>query len=85
MPPGPGHYIKADVEVGVMHKPGTKTLVIDEGPKHTVISSCVNINSIKGELASYKSTTKRELDIVIGKNNPGVGAFNIKDHLSIGV
>lgn len=85
LPPGPGQYLKADVEVGVMHKPGEKTMKTDEGPKHFVVSSACNINGIKGELASYKSTTARELNIVIGKNNPGVGAFNIKDHLSIGV
>jgi hypothetical protein len=37
------------------------------------------------ELASYKSTTERDLKHIVGKDNPGVGAFNIKDHLSIGV
>lgn len=57
----------------------------DEGPKHLVLASACNLAGIKGEYASYKSGTKRELNIVIGKNNPGVGQFNIKDHLSIGI
>lgn len=40
--PGPGQYIKAEVEVGVKHKPGKKTLKILEGPQHLVIPSVVN-------------------------------------------
>lgn len=62
LPPGPGQYLKAEVEVGAMHKPGQKTMKVDEGPKHFVVSSACNINGIKGELASYKSATVRELD-----------------------
>lgn len=32
LPPGPGQYIKAEVEVGVKHKPGKKSLKVVEGP-----------------------------------------------------
>ena len=50
-----------------------------------MIPSCVNKPGKTEVLASYKSATERKLDIVIGKNNPGVGQFNILDHMSIGV
>lgn len=77
--------MKAEIEVGAKHKPGQKSLRVDDGPQHTVVASCCN-KSTKGEaFASYKSTTERKLDIVIGKNNPGVGQFNLLDHMSIGV
>jgi hypothetical protein len=31
LPPGPGQYIKAEVEVGVKHKPGKKSLKVIDG------------------------------------------------------
>lgn len=85
LPPGPGQYMKAEIEVGAKHKPGEKSLRVGEGPQHTVVASCCNKEGKAQVLASYKSTTERKLDIVIGKNNPGVGQFNILDHMSIGV
>lgn len=36
-------------------------------------------------MASYKSGQNRNLDAqLVGKDNPGVGAYNIKEHLSFG-
>ena len=71
--------------MGVKHKPGQKSLKTDDGPQHTVLASSCNLAGIKGEYASYKSCVQRDLNFIIGKNNPGVGSFNIKDHLSIGI
>lgn len=85
LPPGPGTYMQSELEVGVKHKPGKRSLKTKDGPKHTVIKSSVNSIGLKGENGCFKSTTKRELDHLIGKDNPGVGQFNIKDHQSIGV
>jgi len=36
-------------------------------------------------MASYMSTTDRDLKNIVGKNNPGVGDYELKDHKSIGV
>ena len=85
LPPGPGQYIKAEVEVGVKHKPGKKSLKVIEGPQHLVIPSVVNKPGLQGEQASFRSQTQREIVNLLGKDTPGVGHFNIKDHLSIGV
>jgi len=50
-----------------------------------VIPSVVNKPGLLGEHASFKSQTQREIKTLAGKDTPGVGSFNIKDHLSIGV
>jgi hypothetical protein len=68
-----------------MHEPGKKSLKVKDGPKHKIVQSVVNKVGQKGENSFFKSNTRRELDHIIGKDNPGVGQFNIKDHMSIGV
>ena len=58
----------------------------EKGPKHTVIKSVCNIEvPCSGIFASFKSQTDRDLKHIVGKDVPGPGAFNVNEHLSIGV
>ena len=36
-------------------------------------------------MASYVSSTDRDLKIIVGKDNPGVGDYEMNDHKSIGI
>lgn len=72
--------------MGVKHKPGQKSLKTEAAENHKVIKSVCNEHvGVSNEFASFKSHTRRDLNHIIGENNPGVGQFNIKDHKSIGV
>ena len=35
-------------------------------------------------MASYQSSTERDLKHIVGKDNPGVGAYNIHENKAIG-
>lgn len=70
---------------GVKVKRFGKSDTLPPGPgQYKAQDSCV-VQDLVPVAAAFKSKTARELELVIGKDNPGVAKYNLTDHLSIGV
>ena len=57
---------------------------ISPGPATYNLHSACQVKNPKIKMASYQSSTERDLKHIVGKDNPGVGAYNIHENKSIG-
>ena len=52
---------------------------ISPGPAAYRLPDSCQVRNSKIKMASYQSSTERDLKHIIGKDNPGVGAYSIAD------
>lgn len=57
---------------------------VSPGPAAYKLPDSCQVRNSKIKMASYQSSTERDLKHIVGKDNPGVGAYSIGDNLAIG-
>ena len=56
---------------------------ISPGPAAYKLQDACQVRNPKIKLASYASMSERDLKHIVGKENPGVGAYNVGDNTAI--
>ena len=56
---------------------------ISPGPATYSLPDSCQVKNPKNKIASYQSSTERELKHIVGKDNPGVGAYNVGENLAM--
>ena len=56
---------------------------ISPGPAAYRLPDSCQVRNSKIKMASYQSSTERDLKHIIGRDNPGVGAYNVGENLAM--
>ena len=56
---------------------------VSPGPAAYKLPDSCQVKSPKQKLASYQSTTERDLKHIVGKDNPGVGAYQVGENTAL--
>lgn len=57
---------------------------VSPGPAAYSLPDSCQVRNSKIKMASYQSSTERDLKNIIGKDNPGIGAYDIGQNTAIG-
>ena len=61
-----------------------KDETISPGPAAYKLPDSCQVRNPSIKVASYVSATERDLKFIVGKDNPGIGAYSIGDQAAIG-
>lgn len=72
------------MQFAVKAKRFDKDDTISPGPAAYKLPDSCQVRNPTIKMASYQSATERDLKFIIGKENPGIGAYNIGEEKAIG-
>lgn len=72
------------MQFAVKAKRFDKDETISPGPAAYKLPDACQVRNPATKLASYQSATERDLKFIVGKDNPGIGAYSIGENKAIG-
>lgn len=72
------------MQFAVKSKRFDKDNTISPGPAAYQMHDACQVRNPKMLQASYLSSTSRDLKFIVGKDNPGIGAYSIAENTAIG-